>query len=538
MSRCILLVRVSTQRQQFDDQEEQLYQLALSEGFREEDIIPIAEKESGIKLKEEERRGLNRMKEEISKGDVTCVYCWATDRIGRKKKLIFSIVDYLVERGIQLVIKDPSYMKLLKSDGTIDEATETSMTLFAQIAESEMRNKQARWQRTRKANALKGKWNGGKNIKFGYTLDENNYYIPNEEEANIVRLVYDLYITRDFGQAELRRELASRGIILKEDRVRRILSDISYTGETHKAGGWSQVENKWKRTVGYDITYPPIITMEIFKKAEEKRQKSNTSCYRGKSFYFAKNLIKCPTCGHSVIGYKTTTRYCCLAFKHDNKDIEKCNNNLSMNIICLDSILWHHTTLLILNETFKNREKQIADFNEQKSVLFTKIETAENELGKISAQFERWAELYGDGHVSKEKYNLKIKEIADNENNLKINIQKYKNEISQIEKLLKEQQGETLNNQLEFANNVLTNLLTIDNLQKMYDLVHRYILGINWEAVEIEDKKWIKLTIHQYNGDDFVYYCYSRGENYKYKNWQFKDVKGVKIIPRKLGRNK
>ena len=81
--KAILLVRVSTQKQDFDAQEKELYNMALSDGYADNDIIPICEKESGIKLSEEERNGLNRMKEVIAEGGVTCVYAWEISRIAR-----------------------------------------------------------------------------------------------------------------------------------------------------------------------------------------------------------------------------------------------------------------------------------------------------------------------------------------------------------------------------------------------------------------------------------------------------------------------
>lgn len=86
MKKAILLVRVSTEKQNFDEQEKQLYDLAISDGFNDDNIIIIAEKESGIKLSEDERKGLNRLKEEIAKGGVSTVYVWEVSRIGRKKK--------------------------------------------------------------------------------------------------------------------------------------------------------------------------------------------------------------------------------------------------------------------------------------------------------------------------------------------------------------------------------------------------------------------------------------------------------------------
>ena len=54
--KAILLVRVSTKTQDFDEQERAIYEMAIKDGYSPDDIIPICEKESGIKLSEEERR--------------------------------------------------------------------------------------------------------------------------------------------------------------------------------------------------------------------------------------------------------------------------------------------------------------------------------------------------------------------------------------------------------------------------------------------------------------------------------------------------
>ena len=53
--------------------------------------------------------------------------------------------------------------------------------------------------------------------------------------------------------------------------------------------------------------------------------------YQGKNYYFARGIMKCPVCGHSYIGYKHGALYVCVAYRHDNKDIEKCHNNVSIN---------------------------------------------------------------------------------------------------------------------------------------------------------------------------------------------------------------
>lgn len=535
--KAILLVRVSTQKQDFDEQEKQLYNLAVADGFAEHSIIPICEKESGIKLKEDERKGLNRLKEEVAKGGISCVYAWEVSRIGRKKKVIFSITEYLAERGIQLIVKEP-YIKLLNEDGTINDGAETVLTLFAQISESEMRNKQSRWARTRKANALKGKWNGGKNVKFGYSLDENNFYVINEEEANIIRTVYDLYVNNNFGQNLLRKELASRGIIIGMDRCQKILSDIGYTGETYKTTVWTNSNGTPKRTTGYDITYPAIISKEVFEKAQQKRLNNNKSCVRGENFYFAKGILKCPICGHSFIAYKVQKVYMCVAHKHDNHDIEKCPNTTTININLLDTILWANTWIQYTNYLLSELDTERENMAAEKEILNTKINAANAEIEKVQSKIERIAELYADGIYNKERYQLEVAKVRDKVNELKQSIIAYNQRINNINAILSTE--ENSDTELDNWAKIVNDTANLDNLQKMSELVHRFITAVGIEEVNIDGKRAKKITITQIDGIVKTYYGYCRADKYQY--WTNNGIKYVdfpvsQIIKRKVGRN-
>ena len=46
------MVRVSTEQQSYDAQMQELHDLAIKSGYPENDITPIAEKESGIKTQD------------------------------------------------------------------------------------------------------------------------------------------------------------------------------------------------------------------------------------------------------------------------------------------------------------------------------------------------------------------------------------------------------------------------------------------------------------------------------------------------------
>lgn len=208
--KCILLVRVSTEQQNFDKQKEEILNLALADGYARTDIEDISVKESGIKLAEEERLGLIEMKKKIETGEYNCVYAWEISRIARTKKVLFSIADYLEERKVQLIIKNP-YLKMLKDDGTRDESASMIFTIFAQIAESEMRLKKERFRRGREKLAQEGRFNGG-NIPFGYRVDYDNAkkIVIDENDAAVVRELFNLYES-GISQPQLAKEFHRRG---------------------------------------------------------------------------------------------------------------------------------------------------------------------------------------------------------------------------------------------------------------------------------------------------------------------------------------
>lgn len=503
--KAILLVRVSTQRQDFDEQEKQLYYLAIKDGYKDNEIVAIAEKESGIKLSEEERKGLNRLKEEISKGDVKCVYVWEVSRIGRKKKVIFSVVEMLQTHGIQLIVKEP-FIKLLNPDCSINEGAETILTLYAQMAESEMRNKLSRWARTKKANSAKGKWNGGKSVKFGYTLDADNYFIVDDAEAEIVRLIYQLYTDDTMSYNSIVKELNSRGIQKNNCQVRAILNDIGYTGEEYI----TTIFHDGKRAKGQTIKYPQIISKEIYEQVARKRAKANRTVTRGESYYFARQLIKCPVCGHCYIGYKDIGVYCCVAYKHTNHDIPKCHNNNIININVLDSILWYDAKGEYINYLTDARKVDRNTYNEQITVLEQKITHCESIIAASQSKIEKIGDMYVSGVYSKNKFNVEIGKVKAATKEAENDKTKYIAEIEKIKALVKNIDNE------DVTDNYLNSLAITDNIdsyKEMYEIVHKFITNVEVENTEaFEDAEnvhkkgvWKRVTVTHLDGQKTVY---------------------------------
>lgn len=136
MSKAIILSRVSSIQQDLTQQTEEVLKEVYKDGYSDENIIIIEDKESAIKLSEEERMGLNKIKEYINNDPtIETVYLYELSRLSRRQLVLFSIRDYLVERHIQLICLKP-YFKLLDFDGTMSQTGSLMFSIFSSISES------------------------------------------------------------------------------------------------------------------------------------------------------------------------------------------------------------------------------------------------------------------------------------------------------------------------------------------------------------------------------------------------------------------
>lgn len=479
MAKAILLVRVSTDRQSFDEQEQQLFQLAIKDGYTEDNIIPICEKESGRKLKEDERKGLNRMKELIeSDNTINCVYAWEISRIARKKTILFSITDYLLSRRIQLVIKEPS-LKLLNDDGSINDSAETTFTIFAQLSESEMRNKDARFKRAKNEMKRNHQYRGGF-LPLGYTVNDEGKIIIDEEKASIVRLVFDLYNNHKLTPYTMPKELKDRGIDMSHSHISKVLANPNY----------------WNGEF-----YPMIISKEIWDKKIATAMNNNTVIDKSPNYFYGAKLIKCD-CGSSYIGATITATYMCKG-KYVGKD---CNNTKGISINIVDSLLWwcakKEYSMFLSNKSQATKDKLI----KEKEVWMQKLNTLESLYNKIQEKLDRQAELYGDLAISKEVYQQRKSKILSEKKELDNNTVSYKSEIERIDGILESEYNSDGNNLIDgyiipmmMKNEEL--LVELDKLsdERKYQIVHQFVKEVRIKPID-QFKKVVTVYLINYIG--------------------------------------
>ena len=477
--KCILLVRVSTEAQSYDEQEKELYDLAHFYGYKDKDISSIATKESAIKLDEEERFGLNRMKELLETGEYDCVFAWEISRIARRKKILFSILEYLTSKGIQLIIKEPR-IRLLKDDKTIDEGAETIFTLYAQLAESEMRNKIARFARAKKEGFNKGKYMGGK-ITLGYKVSEDGYWEIDEEGSKLVRLIFDMYISGEYSLTGLGKELKSRGYF-KNLSVTSIKVEMSHLLKNPIYRGIRTSNN----------IYPQIIDDDTWEQCCKKRKENRTRS-KTKTPHLLTPLIRC-ICNASYSVNLMDGTYSCRG-KHNA--VEKgLTHSPDVNVNMIESLAWyvalqelHEDMVCKRSDAKKTYEEEIKVYNQK---IAHSRELLESTMKRRSDLDENY---FVHGRFTKEKY----EELTQKQNDIikteQSNIRKFETAINSLQQQI--QADITFDDMLDALGNSYEHLKNGTTPETMRKIIHRYITEINVEPVEGRRTVfWKKVIIH------------------------------------------
>lgn len=425
MGRIVLFVRVSTLGQQLESQEDSLRRAALADGHNEADFIIISNKESAIKLSEEEREGLNDLKRVIDTEVVDCIYISELSRLSRRPQILYSIREQLLQKRIQLKCLHPQFTLLTEDRTKYDATANIIFSLFGALAEQEMLEKKERFARGKRRKADEGKYNGGA-IPFGYRIDaaQDNLIVIDEDESEIVKKVYDMY-ENGYSQPKLAKEMAETGHAdVTISMINNILNNESYCGVRRKT-----------KMASYERAYPPIITVEQYQKCRKIADTNNTTINKAKNIYFAEHLVKCPTCGaYWAAGGSKGSYHCPVAYKsmsvwnYEHHKKEKCTNKTSFSINILDSILWHVAIEKEACYIEQATQEKIDEYVKEAGIIEAKLANIQPRIEELNARKERLREMYVDG-MKKETYDKKSKEISEKINAIKSEQIKFKDEL-------------------------------------------------------------------------------------------------------------
>lgn len=491
MLRAICIIRTSTVQQEIESQRKEILIHAKEFGYTDEEIIVIGGAgASAIKLDDKYKENLAKVYSTIENNQIECVFAWAIDRIGRDEVTLYSFKNYLIDKGVNLVIKEPS-LKLLNEDGSINGGVEIAMALFIQLAKEEMRQKKARFKRAKARNKEQGRFNGGA-IKFGYALDENNRYILDPTNSEIIKEIFRLYSSGKYSTNTLLEELKTRGInIANKSRLRQILVDKAYIGE------------------GTNIT-PVIISKEQFNRVQEilLNNKIAFPKQQGKKYVFGNKILKCKECGTNFI--QQGHSYRCFGRQTDKN---KCNNTVSPRADIVDGILWKIALFEHLDYVTNNTEDNIRDIEEQIAELEIKLAQKEHIDGKYKVKFQRLQDGYENEIYTEDQYHKKIQKIREEKREETI---KFKELEERLIKLNEELYNLTHGTEDRLLNTILNE---IDNpiiaSKDIYDIIRKHIKVVYVSNYECETERAVyqfEIILNRNVTYNLLYYPY-RKEN-------------------------
>lgn len=272
-----------------------------------------------------------------------------------------------------------------------------------------------------------GKWTGRVRIGYKNTTDENGNrdIILDEERADLVKRIFELYATGNHSIASILKEMNKLGLKslngnkLSKSNIDLILNDTFYYGMAYSK----------KYDYYYPHKYEKLISKELFFKCKEVRldRARKPSKVDSNNFIF-KGLLTCQNCGCSVTPEIKTKKsgkqyiyYSCTNSKGIcQRDYIPENKLLEPIIAVLERFesITKDTQEYLLKELRKNNEAEV-DFHKKQ------LKRINVEYQTIQSKISRLTDLLLDNSITKESYEEKLQELKHKQLKLGVEIDLY-----------------------------------------------------------------------------------------------------------------
>ena len=264
----------------------------------------------------EGRPAFKEMLDSVRKGtdDVKYVVVYKLSRFGRNTADTLAAVQEMQDYNVNLIAIEE------KID-TSSAAGKLMCTMLASFAELDRSNIKEQSMQGRLQKARSGLWNGGV-PPYGYTVEDNKLVV-HEEEAVVVKTIFELYTTTNNGVHSITKYLNDNGYkknlnkhrrlpLFTADAVRKILINPTYLGYmvyqrtksvpvAGRRGKTHRVHNDAQNWVKATNSHPALVDAEVFAKAQQKIATYKERYCRPKEdkehVNLLSGLLKCPVCG-------------------------------------------------------------------------------------------------------------------------------------------------------------------------------------------------------------------------------------------------
>ena len=442
---------------------------------------------------------------ESGKDHVSFVLVFKLSRFGRNAADVLTSLQRMQDYGVNLICVE---------DG-IDSSKDSGklmISVLSAVSEIERENILVQTMEGRRQKAREGKWNGGF-APYGYKLEEGQLFI-NEEEAEVVRIIFDKYIHTTMGSKKIADWLNAHGYFKtcryngKQESFTSpfligVIDNPIYCGKLAYGRRRSEkipgTRNQYRtvKTNDYmlhDGIHEAIISEEDWLAAQKQRENTNIRQPKTHSLgheHILSGLLKCPICGSGMYGnvnrkkkkdgtyYKDYFYYACKHRLH--VDGKRCDYHHQWGEDVIDAAVEEIIRQLVNTPTFEQglREKigsrlDTADLDQGIEQLRKQLRQYIGTKDRISEQMD--ALTFDDPH-----YDRKLQDLQTRQNKIYDHIASVESEIADTQIRLENIQQNKVS-----ADNVYQFLLYFDKLYgKFSDIEKKTFMNSFIERIEI-----------------------------------------------------
>ena len=507
--KCYIYTRVSTSMQvegySLDAQKDKLRKYAE---YQEMSIVGEYSDEGKSGKSVEGRPQFKQMLSDIENGkdNVDYVLVFKLSRFGRNAADVLSSLQKMQDYGVNLICVEDGI------DSSKD-AGKLMISVLSAVAEIERENIFVQTMEGRRQKAREGRWNGGF-APYGYQL-VNGELIIAEDEAEIIRIIYDKFVNTTMGMAAIAAFLNNSGYKKKLRQnntiegfstsfVKGVLDNSIYCGKlafgrrkNEKISGTRNEYHivKQKDYLLSDGIHEAIISEEMWNQAHRKRQETGVLQVKTHSplhEHILSGIIKCPVCGSGMYGnvnrkkhpdrgyYKDYFYYAC---KHRKLvDGHRCTYKRQWNEDRINAAVEEIIRKFVKSPKFEQEIRKQIGSSIDTSELDRKYDGLKDRLSQTTGAKNRLADQMDHLSVSDKNYDKKYNDMQER-------LDKLYDEITDIENAMEEVETRLYNIRQDkiSEDNVYQFLLFFD---KLYD-----------KFTDLEKKTFLKSFL----SDVFIY---------------------------------
>ncbi len=428
-NRAAIYARVSDKSQDGEDKTSISEQTGDMEAYCESKGLTITTRYQEVgRGWSKKRPEFQRMLADARKGRFDTIVCWKSDRLSRGMYPVAALMEVVEAHQIRL-------------EAVLDAIDMKTFGLMAAIGKIELDNFRERSTMGKRGTAKQGRVPTG-GVPYGYRIGDDGRFEVIEEQAEVVRRIFRMYVDERMGSYSIAVRLTDEGVptqsgklLWLQSRVHHILKNATYTG-TWVYGRYRHVSTEdgmkvynQPKDTWIEIPVPQIIDDETWKRAQKlKKQRGSKAKRNTKVVYLLQHLLKCGECGrnfHARASWTTTSVRKGKAYTYDltaPRRYYMCNGMQSMRLRCrekpyiraeqLEEPIWREVKRVLQNPDLI--VAGIADLDSQDGVgMEEEIAQAERDLRSIQMEEDRAIRLFVSGKITEAQLDLQRRFITE-----------------------------------------------------------------------------------------------------------------------------